>query len=182
MSGVSVRTLHHYDQIGLLVPETRSDAGYRFYAEPQLLRLQQILFYRELDFALKEIAGILDDPEFNITHALESHRKSLVERQTRIDQLLRTIDNTINHIKQKQVMTTPDFLYEGLPREVGTTYRQQAIMKYGQEAIDTSEKNALLRHGKDNFEALKQEASAIYTELYQSRTADPISDNVQALT
>ncbi|RZK44964.1 MAG: MerR family transcriptional regulator [Hymenobacter sp.] len=62
LSGVSGRTLHHYDQISLLVPKARSDAGYRFYAEPQLLRLQQILFYRELDSALKESAEIFDDP------------------------------------------------------------------------------------------------------------------------
>jgi DNA-binding transcriptional MerR regulator len=65
MAGVSVRTLHHYDQIGLLVPSARTAAGYRLYQEQDLLRLQQILFYKELDLPLAEIARILDDPGFD---------------------------------------------------------------------------------------------------------------------
>jgi DNA-binding transcriptional MerR regulator len=64
LAGVSVRTLHLYDEIGLLKPSIRTDAGYRIYGEKELLRLQQILFYKELDFSLQEIAAILDHPEF----------------------------------------------------------------------------------------------------------------------
>ena len=70
-AGVSVRTLHHYDHIGLLVPLSRTEAGYRLYKEQDLLRLQQILFFKELDLPLSEIRDILDDPEFDPVEALE---------------------------------------------------------------------------------------------------------------
>jgi DNA-binding transcriptional MerR regulator len=60
LAGVSVRTLHVYDKLGLLIPSVRTDAGYRYYDEPELLRLQQILFYKELDLSLKAIGEILD--------------------------------------------------------------------------------------------------------------------------
>ena len=66
LAGVSVRTLHLYDEIGLLKPSVRTSAGYRLYGERELLRLQQVLFYKELDFSLQEIAAILDHPEFDV--------------------------------------------------------------------------------------------------------------------
>src|SRR5688572_17841922 len=75
MSGVSVRTLHFYDETGLLKPAYLGANGYRFYEEPQLLTLQQILFYRELGFELKQIQQILDRHDFEIVAALQSHRK-----------------------------------------------------------------------------------------------------------
>ena len=76
--GISVRTLHHYDEIGLLTPEEITDAGYRYYSEQNLETLQQILFFRELDFPLKEIKRILNDPSFDRQQALQLHRKLLL--------------------------------------------------------------------------------------------------------
>ena len=69
LAGVTVRTLHHYDRIGLLSPAQRSESGYRYYGRAELLRLQQILFYRELGFRLQEIGDILDDPSFDLLTA-----------------------------------------------------------------------------------------------------------------
>ncbi|MBA4145294.1 MAG: MerR family transcriptional regulator, partial [Cytophaga sp.] len=77
IAGVSVRTLHLYDEIGLLKPSTRTEARYRLYGENELLRLQQILFYKELGISLEEIRSILDDPEFDLLQALESHKVAL---------------------------------------------------------------------------------------------------------
>src|SRR3954467_12911042 len=77
MSGISVRTLHFYDETGLLKPARRGASGYRLYEQPQLLRLQQILFYRELGFPLKRIKQIVGRPGFRKTAALQSHRKTL---------------------------------------------------------------------------------------------------------
>jgi len=74
LTGISVRTLHHYDEINLLTPAHRTEAGYRLYGEPELHRLQQILFYRELDFPLKQIAAILDAPDFDTVEALRQHK------------------------------------------------------------------------------------------------------------
>ena len=82
-------------QIGLLKPSVRTEARYRLYGEKELLRLQQILFYKELDFPIKEIACILDDPDFDVIQALEGHKKALKARKNRIANLLVTIDKTI---------------------------------------------------------------------------------------
>src|SRR5919204_3571871 len=95
MSGVSVRTLHFYDETGLLKPAYVGANGYRFYEEPQLLTLQQILFYRELGFELKQIKRILGRPDFKIAAALESHRKVLRKNLAKTRELIRTIDSTI---------------------------------------------------------------------------------------
>lgn len=92
MSGVSVRTLHFYDQADLLKPAYVGANGYRFYEEPQLLMLQQILFYRELDFELKQIKAILGRGDFEKVAALKSHRQVLEQSLTRTRRLLETID------------------------------------------------------------------------------------------
>ena len=77
LSGVTIRALHHYDQIGLLKPAERSEKRYRYYDEDSLLRLQQILFYRELGFSLDETKDILDDPDYDYIQALKKHREKL---------------------------------------------------------------------------------------------------------
>lgn len=79
--GISVRTLHHYDEIGLLKPESISPAGYRLYTDRDLERLQQILFFKELDFNLQEIKKILDNPNFHRELALELHKELLIEKK-----------------------------------------------------------------------------------------------------
>lgn len=180
LSGVSVRTLHYYDRIGLLKPSKRTEAGYRYYGEVELLRLQQILFYKELDFSLKEIAEVLDDPGFNLIEALEKHKTALRSRQTRITQLLSTIDDTIHHLKNGQKMENPEMLYEGLPKEVGTTYRKEAIEKYGKVAIEQAE-NALMQLGKENFEQLKTEFEQMNRALFNLHATAPESEAVQQL-
>src|ERR1700747_1312047 len=99
LSSVSVRTLHFYDETGLLKPAYHGANGYRFYEEPQLLTLQQILFYRELGFELKQIKQILDRADFEKVAALESHRMVLQKNLTRTRRLIETIDKTIKHLK-----------------------------------------------------------------------------------
>ncbi|NJO01780.1 MAG: MerR family transcriptional regulator, partial [Bacteroidia bacterium] len=174
LSGVSVRTLHYYDKIGLLKPSNRTEAGYRYYGEKELLRLQQILFYRELGFPLKEILNLLDAPDFDLIDALENHTLALKARQKRITKLLATIDRTIHNLKKGKIMSEPEMLYEGLPKEVGTIYRQEAIEKYGKETVEKSEK-ALLSLGKEGFEQLKKEAEQIAAQLFALRDENPES-------
>src|SRR5438874_5680632 len=101
LSGVSVRTLHFYDQTGLLKPAYVGANGYRFYEEPQLLTLQQILFYRELGFELKQIKRILSRADFEKIAALRSHRNVLRKNLARTQPLIPTIDKTIEHYKGK---------------------------------------------------------------------------------
>jgi DNA-binding transcriptional MerR regulator len=118
MSGVSVRTLHFYDETGLLKPAYHGANGYRFYGEPQLLTLQQILFYRELGFELKEIKRILDQADFENVAALESHRQVLEKNLTRTRSLLETIDKTIQHLKGTRKMKS-DEMFAGFSVAAG---------------------------------------------------------------
>jgi DNA-binding transcriptional MerR regulator/uncharacterized cupin superfamily protein len=99
MSGVSVRTLHFYDETDLLKPAYVGANGYRFYEEPQLLMLQQILFYRELGFELKQVKAIVGRADFEKIAALQSHRQVLEENLARTNSLLATIDKTVKHLK-----------------------------------------------------------------------------------
>ncbi|HEV3414983.1 MAG TPA: MerR family transcriptional regulator [Puia sp.] len=171
LAGVSVRTLHVYDEMDLLKPSVRTDAGYRRYGEAELLRLQQILFYKELDLPLKRIGEILDDPGFDLVEALTGHKIALTARRDRLDTLLNTIDATIDHLKNK---TMSDFekLYEGMPREQAAALRQEAIDDWGEKAIRKSE-DTLLGMGKERLEQLKGDQRDIMRRLRGLRKADP---------
>lgn len=178
LAGVSVRTLHLYDQIGLLKPSARTEAKYRLYGERELLRLQQILFYKELDFPLQAICQILDDPNFDLSQALENHKVALQARRERIATLLTTIDKTIAQLKG-ETMLTHEELYEGLPKENAQVYRQGAIDKYGKKEVERSE-NYLRSLGKAEFEQLKAAQQAIAQQLVLLISQDPASTVVQA--
>lgn len=130
MSGVSVRTLHFYDEAGLLKPAHYGANGYRFYEEPQLLTLQQILFYRELGFELKEIKLVLARASFDRIAALESHRKILRQDLARTRALIRTIDNTIEHLKGAKRMKGQE-LFAGFSPEQQAKHEQYLIDRFG---------------------------------------------------
>ena len=108
MSGVTVRTLRFYDEMALLKPAYIKANGYRIYEEPQLLMLQQILFYRELGFELKRINEILSQRKFEKIAALKSHRQVLEKNVTRIRTLIETIDKTISHLKGTKKMKSEE--------------------------------------------------------------------------
>lgn len=178
LAGVSVRTLHLYDEMGLLKPSLRTGAGYRLYEEKELLRLQQILFYKELDFPLKEIGEILDDPDFDKIKALESHRIVLQTRKKRIEGLLTTIDKTIQHLKNGTMLSHEE-LYKGLPKEKAGEWRKEAMEKWGEAAVEKSEKHlSTMTHEK--FEQLKTDAANNRLRLVElSSSHDPASPEVQ---
>ncbi|WMT92719.1 MerR family transcriptional regulator [Pelagibacterium sp. H642] len=132
LAGVSIRTLHHYDDIGLLEPAHVGDNGYRYYGREELLRLQQILIHRELGIPLAEIGGILDDPAFDRLEALKNQRERLAGEAERLAEMLRTIDRTIAEIKGDHVMKDND-LYSGVvdPKKQDE-YEAWLEEKYGQ--------------------------------------------------
>src|SRR4051812_29940686 len=134
MSGVSVRALHFYDETGLLKPAYCGANGYRFYEEPQLLRLQQILFYRELGFELKRIKRILGRRDFAKIAALESHRKVLEQNVARTHRLIETIDKTIKHLKGTKKMKSEE-MFAGFSVAAGQGRSGQRV-KLGDEPID----------------------------------------------
>jgi DNA-binding transcriptional MerR regulator len=177
LAGVSVRTLHLYDKIGLLKPCVRTGAGYRQYGEAELLRLQQILFYRELDIPLKEIAEILNDPQFDLIRALSGHKQALLSRHDRLSILLKTIDKTIINIKNKTMNNTEE-LYEGLPKEQAAVWRKEAADKWGEDVVLRSEKG-LLEMDKLDLGKLKADQKNIVQKLKSLTAKDPKSDEVQ---
>jgi len=143
LSGVSVRTLHHYDAIGLLNPAYIGNNGYRYYERAELLRLQQILFYRDLGMGLAAIGKTLDDPAFDQVKALKSHRKKLEREISRHHQLLLTIDETIKEIAGARKMKQ-DNPFKGFSPEKQARYEKQLVEKYGAQAqakIDLSKVN-----------------------------------------
>lgn len=138
-SGVTVRTLHHYDAIGLLVPARSPDSRYRRYTTDDLLRLQQILFYRELGFPLQRIKEVLDDPDFNIVEALKEHRATIRREQERLGHLLTTIERTIQHQQEGTAMTDEREMYEGFTPEESHALRTEAMERWGADRVRSSE-------------------------------------------
>jgi DNA-binding transcriptional MerR regulator len=130
MSGVTVRTLHFYDETALLKPARTRANGYRVYEEPQLLMLQQILFYRELGFELKRIKQILGRPNFEKLDALRSHRQVLQKNAARTRTLIETIDKTIGHLKGTKKMKSEE-LFEGFGVAAGQDRFHDGFNRHG---------------------------------------------------
>ncbi len=126
LSGVSVRTLHHYDEIGLLKPAYIGENGYRYYGQEQLLLLQQILFFRNLGFELKKIGEIVKKNDFDRIAALYSHRKMLMRELEKTTELIETIDNTIEHLQGKKKMKDNQF-FKGLNSPKQKEYEKYLI-------------------------------------------------------
>ena len=175
-----MRTLHLYDKLGLLKPSVRTEARYRLYGEKELLRLQQILFYRELDFPLKEIGAILDDPAFDVVEALEGHKKALLARKERINTLVGTIEKTLVTLKNNTMLQVED-LYKGIGREKLQAWRAEAMAKWGKETVLEMEEN-LRSFGKEEMDALTAELhDDITVRLTALMGTDPKGEEVQAL-
>lgn len=179
MAGVSVRTLHLYDRLGLLKPTVRTEAGYRMYGEKELLRLQQILFYKELDMPLQEIRQILDRPGFDTVTALESHRSALKMRVERIIRMMDTVNKTIFNLKEGKMLRHEE-LYEGLPKEQAEAYRKEAVEKWGKEVVEKSEYQ-LRNMSRAELDELKESFMAVNRQLAAMKNQDPESKAVQEL-
>jgi len=184
LSGVSVRTLHHYDEIGLLKPAHLGENRYRYYGREELLRLQQILFHRELGMSLEQVRALLDDPGFDRIAALRAHRGKLESEAERFRHLIRTIDRTIADLKgEKQVSDKQ--LYEGFSPEKQAQWEQQIVERFGEagrEKIAESKRN-FARMSKEDMAASKAEMEAIHLALSAAMAsgAKPADARVQAL-
>lgn len=139
MAHVSVRTLHHYHEIGLLHPAYVGENGYRYYGREELLRLQQILLHREFGIPLAEIAAILDAPDFDRLEALRQQRDRVAQNHARSAEMLRTIDRTIAQLEGDRTMKNED-LYSGIvdPHKQAE-YEAWLEQKYGPEVVERIE-------------------------------------------
>jgi DNA-binding transcriptional MerR regulator len=169
LSGVSVRTLHHYDEVGLLKPASVGANGYRYYGRDELLRLQQILFHRELGLSLSEIRGVLDAPDFDRVAALEAHRAKLEAESNRFRRLIRTIDETLAALRGAATMSEKA-MYRGFDPEKQAKYEAWVIDRYGpevQESIDAV-KEAQKGWTQADFDREQAEILAIHTALVEA--------------
>ncbi len=162
LAGVSPRTLHYYDEIGLLHPEKVEHNGYRSYDDPSLLRLQQILFFKELGFSLEEIRKIVDRPGFDLLEALRLHRAGLQERRQRLEQLIDTVDKTILNLEGAYPMKKSQY-FAGFSEEKQKQYEQEIRQRYGEQAFEgVRDWNSYTPEQKAKIQA---EGEAIYAGL-----------------
>ncbi len=163
LAQVSVRTLHHYDDIGLLRPARTSHNGYRQYDDAALLRLQQILLYREMGLELEQIKAILDSPDFDLAQALRSHRTALQHRIARLKELIHTVENTLRHIERNEPMSKKQ-IFKAITPEEEKELTREARLQYGPTLVDESvrrwgsytqaKKDAILEEGNQNYAAM----------------------------
>ncbi len=179
LAGITPRTLHHYDEIGLLKPSRVGDNGYRYYGEDAVLRLQQILFYRELDIPLDDIKKIMGRRDYDVMGALQSHKEALSKQAARINRLIQTVDNTINHLKGNKTMSD-EKLFEGFSEEQQEKYAQEAEKMYDPETVRESNRK-WKTYSATKKEAIMAEGSAIYKDMISVMSKGAGSTEAQAI-
>ncbi len=157
LAHVSVRTLHHYDGIGLLTPSGRSAAGYRLYSRADLRRLQQVLFYRELEFGLDEIAEILADPDAGTDDHLRKQHRLLRERLARSGALLGAIEKEME-ARKMGISLTPEEQFEIFGTDKLAQYAEEAEQRWGDTDAWKQSQQRAAAYTKDDWIAVKREA------------------------
>lgn len=182
LSGVSVRTLHHYDNIGLLSPGRNPENGYREYSEKDLDLLQQILFFKECGFPLAKIGKLLSSPSFDRDKAYELQKKYLLHERKRIDAMLDTLEKTIK-LSKGEIKMTQEEKFSGFDFS-SNPYEEEARSLWGDKAVDDSkfhvdsmsreEQNAIA-NGMNN---LFVELAAVRKEASDSEIAQKAIDGM----
>ncbi len=164
LARVSVRALHHYDEIGLLRPSGRSEAGYRLYEEADLQRLQQVLFFKELGFPLEEITRIVSDPGFDLRAALLMQRQMLTERATRVQALIGAVDAALESLEKGTVMTKEE-MFEVFGDFDPAKYEEEARERWGNTEAYRESARRTARYTKKDWERIKAEGDELQREL-----------------
>ena len=156
LTGVSVRTLHYYDEIELLVPAcVDKDTGYRYYDQASLLRMQEILFYRELDFSLKSIGQILSSPNYDAKQSLSEQRNLLILKKERLERLISAIDHAM---KGENVMSAFD-------NSKFDAYKAEARQRWGNTDAYREHAERTKNYSKTKWKELAGEMNEIFAEL-----------------
>lgn len=179
LAGVTPRTLHHYDEIGLLKPSRVGENGYRYYGEESLLRLQQILFYRELGFPLEDIKKLMGRRDFDVVGALYGHKEALQNQVTRLNRLIHTVDNTIKHLKGNIIMSEKGF-FEGFSEEQQEQYAAEAEKLYDPETVRESNRK-WKTYSAAKKETILAEGNAVYVDMIAAMPKGAASPEAQAI-
>lgn len=177
LCGISVRTLHYYDEIGLVPPSEVTEAGYRYYDDTAVAKLEQVLFYRELQFSLREITSILAHPEIDRTEALQKQRNLLLLRRRHLDEMLAVLEETMGGKPMNPKKITAAEEYEN----TRSRYASEVRERWGNtEAYRESEEKEKTRTMEDKAQT-QQEAEEIFTAFAALRGQDPATPEIQAL-
>lgn len=182
MVGISVRALHHYDEIGLLKPEAVTQAGYRLYSDKDLEKLQQILFFKELDFDLKTINEILNAPNFDRNKALKLHRELLIKKRDRLNKIIECVENTIESV-ERGIEMSKDKMFKafdmGEIEQHQKKYAEETKQKYGHTDAYRESMEKTLKYTKNDWSNIMQRASEIYNEIALLMDRSPDDEDVQ---
>jgi len=180
LSSVTIRTLHHYDEIGLLSPGGRSDAGYRVYEDSDLERLQRILFYRELGFTLKEISTIIDDPDTDSMGHLRRQRGLLVARIERLSAMVDAIDYEME-AKTMDINLTPEERFEVFGDFRPEDHAEEAERRWGETDSYKESNRRVSKYTKEDWLDLKAEAEEVQNRLAAAFEAGLAPDSEEAM-
>lgn len=174
LAGVTVRTMHHYDEISLLTPSERSANGYRRYDDDDLVRLQQILYYRELGFSLEEIATILDDPGADALDHLRRQHALLAGRAEHLHKMLVAVETAMEAM-QMGIQLNPEEMFEVFGDEDPTQHDEEARERWGRTDAYKESQLRVSRYGKDDWLRIKAEAAEV-----EHRFAEALRNGVPA--
>lgn len=173
LTGTTIRTLQYYDKIGLLSPKKDEQNGYREYDHSDLLILQQILFFRELDFSLSDIKEILTNPNYNQQDALQHQKQLLILKRDRFNHLIELVEDTMkgNHMPDFKAFNTNEI----------DTYAKEVKKRWGSTDTYAEYTEKSKGYNKDTYQALSDGAGAIFQQFANLRSTSPTSPEVQAL-
>ena len=177
LTGVTVRTLHYYDEIGLLKPSQVTEAGYRVYDDADLEVLQQILFFRELDFSLEDIRKIMQNPAYEKESALREQRELLEQKRSRLDSLISLVDKTLKGERDMSFRQFDTTEIEATKKK----YAEEARRRWGSTAAYAEYENRASCSGDAQQKMLDDEGAMLLREFGRNRSLAPDSPEAQAL-
>lgn len=178
IAGITPRTLHYYDEIGLLKPSRIGENGYRYYGEEALIQLQQILFFREMDIPLDRIKKIMAAPDYEVLGALESHKKELQKRIEKMERLISTVNMTIKHIKGEKEMSRKQ-LFEAFSDEQQAAYEKEAMQMYDPEVVKATNRK-WKSYSDYEKQKIGEEGNAVYEDMVLAIPKGPGSAEAQS--
>ncbi len=182
LAEVSVRTLHHYDQIGLLVPNRRIDNGYRQYTNQHLVMLKQILIYRALDFPIQEIKTLLGSQDSDLIAALCNQKQQLVDKQQDLQNMINSIEDTMNNLQSSNLQTNNfDHLYDGIPKEKAEQFEQAVRAKMGDEKFEQRMAKTGTKFSPQQAKNMNEKSDGISKDMAALLDQPVTSDTVQAV-
>ncbi|MEQ1564378.1 MAG: MerR family transcriptional regulator [Myxococcota bacterium] len=176
LTGITVRTLHHYDEIGLLRPRERTDAGYRRYDEQDLARLHEILWWRSFGFPLDEVRALVESADSDPLESMVAHRERLVAQVGALEAQVAALDRAIARVRDREPLTNDDLaaLFDGFDPSL---YEAEVEARWGDTDAFHESKRRTSRYGRAEWEAIRAEAAAVNERLGEllRAGADPAS-------